>query len=87
MVTNLRIPKEDWLELKVLAAGLGISVNQYLNTLIDKYAVKHAMAPDVQPRKLKKKQSPWEALRQLSKTVKKEPSGELSEDDKIIYET
>ncbi len=87
VITNLRVPDYNWLELKTLAAGQGISVNEYLNILIDKYAVKQAVAPDVQVGKVKRKNI-WAALRDLSGTiVTNKPLGKLSEDDKIIYET
>lgn len=87
VTTNLRIPDYNWLELKTLAAGQGVSVNEYLNILIDKYAVKQAVAPDVQVGKAKRKNI-WAALRDLSgMAAANKPLDELSEDDKIIYET
>ena len=87
VTTNLRIPDYNLLELKTLAAGQGVSVNEYINRLINEYAIKHVMAPDIKIRKLRKEKSVWEALRNLSKSVKKEPLGELSDDEKAIYET
>lgn len=87
VITNLRVPDYSWLELKTLAAGQGISVNEYLNILIDKYAVKQAVAPDVQAGKIKRKNI-WAALRDLSRMASTNKSiDKLSEDDKIIYET
>lgn len=87
VVTNLRVPEYNWLELKAIAAGEGVSINEYLNMLIDKYAVKQAVAPDVQVRKAKRKNI-WAALRDLSEmAVVNKSTDELSEDDKVIYET
>ena len=87
VITNLRVPDYNWLELKTLAASQGVSVNEYLNILIDKYAIKHAVAPDIQVGKGKKKNI-WAALRGLSEmAVTNKPLDELSEEDKIIYET
>ena len=91
VTTNLRIPDYNWLELKALAANQGISVNEYLNRLIDECAVKYAVAPDIVRVGKKKQRRPkniWEALLQLSKMKSKDKSlGPLSDEDKAIYET
>jgi hypothetical protein len=34
VTTNIRLPKSDWLQTKAIAAGLGMSLNQYATTVI-----------------------------------------------------
>lgn len=88
ITTNLRIPDYNWLELKTLAAGGGVSVNEFLNILINEYALKHVMAPDIKIKKSKKSKNIWAALRDLAQTPStNEPLGKLSEEDMVIYET
>lgn len=79
VVSNLRITRTDWLQLKVFAAEEGMSVNEYINFMIQDYAKRKQF-----PKKISKNRSIWD----LSKLAKmpNEPLGELSEDDKIIYD-
>ena len=34
VVTNLRIPKQQWIEIKVRSAELGISANEYIKKIL-----------------------------------------------------
>lgn len=78
VVTNLRIDKEDWLQVKTAAAELGMSVNQYVNFLIRDLT---------QKRQLLGLEKPEKSLKNLAKlaSVKNKPVGDLSKEDKIIY--
>jgi len=78
ITTNLRIDKSDWLQIKAMAAELGMSVNQYVNYLIRDSSVKRQMA--INPRK---KNSIWN-LSKLAKAANR-PISALSKEDKIIY--
>lgn len=82
IVTNLRIDKNDWLQVKTVAAELGMSVNEYINYLIRDLSAKLELTPPKNP----KKGATLLRLSEISKKFKPEPMGELSEDDKVIYE-
>lgn len=88
VTTNLRIPEDEWIAAKSLAAELGMSVNELTVKLLSEIAIKSVMAPDVTivGRKKKRKKNIWDELRNLSR-IKGEPLGPLSEDDKAVYET
>lgn len=82
IVTNLRIDENDWLQVKTVAAELGMSVNEYINYLIRDLSTKLELTPPKNP----KKGTALLRLSEISKKFKPEPMGELSEDDKVIYE-
>lgn len=84
VVTNLRIPQDTWHEVKSIAAQEGVSVNKYINQLIDITTTKRTLGKNLKKIRPPKK-SIFEALRELAK-IPNEPFGELSEDDKFIYE-
>lgn len=88
VVTNLRIPREDWLEVKHAAGELGMSTNSYLNHLIKESSLKRQLGVPLSQKKkqITDKKSFWNLWKELSKQ-KVEPIGEMKEDDKIIYET
>lgn len=77
VITNLRINKNDWLQLKTMAAELGMSANEYINFLIEDFSKKRTF-----PSKIKSSSSFWD-LSRFSKIIDK-PMG-MSKDDKIIY--
>lgn len=80
IVTNLRIDETDWLRIKAMAAEAGLSVNEYINSLIKTISTKIELALD--QKELKEEKSIWD-LPKLAK-IKDKPMG-ASEDDKIIY--
>lgn len=86
IVTNLRIDKDDWLQLKAMAAELGMSVNEYINFLAQNAVSKAQFG---YPKKfkidMKKRKSIYDLLPSLLKEKQKKDAFELSEDDKIIY--
>lgn len=77
IVTNLRIDEQDWLQVKVMAAELGMSVNEYINYLITDLSIKRELIDDFD-------KAPIWQLSELHKKVKLAPMG-LSEEDEIIY--
>ena len=79
VVTNLRINRQDWLQLKAVAAELGMSVNEYVNYLIRDLSAKRELLPDI-------KHAPIWALGDITKRIKPTPMGKLSPDDTVIYE-
>lgn len=81
IVTNLRIDENDWLRIKAMAAEAGLSVNEYITSLIKTISTKIELALD-QKEFTEKAYSIWD-LPKLAK-IKDQPMG-LSEEDKIIY--
>lgn len=85
IVTNLRIPENDWFRVKAEAANLGVSVNTYMKQLIDAATIQQ-MIPDRRTGKKSKKshyQPLWDIIEKISKIPNKPM--DASEDDKIIY--
>lgn len=83
IVTNLRIDENDWLQVKTVAAELGMSVNEYINYLIQNTVSKAQFGYPKRTRIQRK--SIYDLLPALLKNKHKKESFELSEDDKIIY--
>ncbi|AKM78861.1 MAG: hypothetical protein UX85_C0004G0128 [Candidatus Beckwithbacteria bacterium GW2011_GWB1_47_15] len=79
VTTNLRIERADWLQIKTMAAELGMSVNKFINQLIRRVTTKEQLGVinDYQNASI------WEELPKLAK-IKNKP-GKLSADDEIIY--
>lgn len=46
VVTNLRICRTDWLQIKASAGELGMSVNKYVNFLIKSASLKRELAEE-----------------------------------------
>jgi len=87
IITNLRISKHDWLQLKAIAAELGMSVNEYVNYLIRDLSAKRELLPDMKStRNISRKAAPIWALGDIAKRIKPTPVGKLSPDDTVIYE-
>ena len=84
IVTNLRIDENDWLQVKTLAAELGMSFNEYTNYSLQNTISKAQFG---YPKKsvIKKRKSIYDLLPTLLKGKHPQKEFELSEDDKIIY--
>ena len=80
VTTNLRLPRQDWLMIKTLAAEEGKSFNEYMRKLAENMALSLTEESGVIR---KKKLSIWD-LRRAAKGIKSKPMG-ANEDDKIIY--
>jgi len=79
VVTNLRIDRNSWLQIKVMAAELGMSVNGYINHLIKDLTIRKELIGD-------RMRAPIWNLGKITEKIKPSPLGELSPDDKLIYE-
>jgi len=87
VITNLRISKHDWLQLKSVAAELGMSVNEYINYLIRDLSAKREFLPDMKTNQaISRKAAPIWELGDMAKKIKPTPMGQLSVDDTVIYE-
>lgn len=81
VVTNLRLPYADWLQVKTVAAEEGVSINEYIQSIITSLSNARQLVSDwVHPHK--KTVSIWD----LPKLAggKDKPMG-LSADDILIY--
>jgi hypothetical protein len=90
ITTNLRIPKEDWMNIKTTAGEKGISVNQYINNVLSQHMRRDQLGVDVMPTPLKysmkkKKYSIWD-LPKLATDVPNDTTDEFSDEDKAIYD-
>lgn len=81
IVTNLRIDKNLWLQIKSMAAAAGLSINEYIIQMVQEKSTRIELALDKKGSKLKTR-SIWD-LPKLAK-IKDQPMG-LSEEDEIIY--
>ncbi len=85
IVTNLRIPEDDWMRVKAAAANLGISANEYIKSLVDDSMRREFFAYTEKPSTPRKKTRFYESLwRVIEKPYKRKPM-EASEEDKAIY--
>ena len=81
IVTNLRVDKNLWLQIKSMAAAADLSVNEYIIRIIQEISVKKELALDKKGVAVKTR-SIWD-LPKLAK-IEDKPMG-LSEEDEIIY--
>ncbi len=87
IVTNLRMEKDDWLQIKILAAESGISINECINFLIKDLMVRRQLLTEVKKRIFSsRKDAPIWKLGDIAKKFKSSKKYALSEEDKIIYE-
>lgn len=85
IVTNLRIPEEDWMKVKAAAANSGMSANEYMKTIIDDATRREFFAYEEKSSAVRKKTRFYESLwRVIEKPYKRKPM-EASEEDKAIY--
>ena len=86
VITNLRINKHDWLQIKAVAAEMGMSANAYINYLIRDLSAKREFLPDMKSNQaISRKTAPIWALGDIAKRIKPSPMGKLSSDDAAIY--
>lgn len=78
VTTNLRLPRQDWLMIKTLAAEEGKSFNEYVKEMVI------ANALSIKKGKNEKKKLYMRNLEEVLKSMKDKPM-DLSDDDKIIY--
>lgn len=77
VVTNLRIDRDSWIQIKVMAAELGMSVNEYINYLIRSLSTRRLLEVDFRKER-------WPIWR-LGKIATKSRGKDLSLEDKTIY--
>ena len=85
VVTNLRVDKNLWLQVKQLASELEMSANEYINYVSQQAVSKAFLGNSKRPRKDVKRKSIYDVLISLSKRKHKDKPMGLSKEDKIIY--
>ncbi|KKS98212.1 MAG: hypothetical protein UV73_C0003G0154 [Candidatus Gottesmanbacteria bacterium GW2011_GWA2_43_14] len=81
IVTNLRIPEDEWLQVRSTAASQGISVNEYISRLIRTENVKSILGK----REIKSPPRGYEALIEFAKSKTMGKGLGASPDDMVIY--
>lgn len=78
VITNLRVDRDSWIQIKVMAAELGMSVNEYINYLIRDLSARRLLKVDFRRERL--------PIWRLGKIATKSRGKDLSSEDKIIYD-
>jgi len=82
VVSNIRFPEDEWLQLRAAASSMGMSVNEYMRYLFRTETIKSITGI----KKTSSKARGYEALEAfINRRYKRKPMG-ASEDDKIIYD-
>ena len=84
VVSNIRIPEEDWVLAKTAAAAKSMSVNAYIHELINAASTRDMVGTIKQKRRKRQSRKDFfQAILDISK-LPQHPMG-ASEEDKIIY--
>lgn len=85
VTTNLRLPYVDWIQVRALAAEARMSLNEYINYIIDMISKARGLAVRIErvPIKPLKRDPIWGWPESVVK-LKTSPMG-LSADDELIY--
>lgn len=79
VVTNIRLPQEDYRQIKAVASQLGMSINEYIHVTVKEGTKNRQIRP------AKKLKSVYEAFRELAMVkTKGKPMG-WSKEDEAIY--
>lgn len=84
VVTNLRLPYADWLQVKTVAAEQGLSVNEYINEAVAFVTKAKSLVANLFAYKKSTVNDPILDWPNLTKKIKIRPMG-LSADDILIY--
>ncbi len=83
VVTNLRMPQSEYLQIKSIAGELGMSVNEYMSFCAKDMTKRRMMMRKDMPKRKIRKETIFEAFERIAKMPNK-PMG-LSEEDEAIY--
>lgn len=82
IVSNIRVPEEDWLSFRAAAAGRGMSINEYIIYLGRLDSIKSITGTDAQT----SKKGGYDAMDKfLNRKITGKPMG-MSDEDKAIYD-
>lgn len=80
IVTNIRMPKEDWKQMKAIASELGMSLNEYMTIsgkIVSTYRTLFGYS--------KKSHDPYRAMWNIIRKKSTSKSQGLSQEDEAIY--
>ena len=81
VISNIRMPSDEWDKIRINAAEMGMSINEYIRFIINHISTKQELVP---PPKPNTGDYPiWKIYELFSK---KKKGKELSIEDKIIYD-
>jgi hypothetical protein len=80
ITTNIRLSQPDWLETKAISAQLGMSLNEYVTTVVVNANKSKAMTKTQQ-----KTDVIWN-LSEIAPPIDKYQPKKLNQDDELIYE-
>lgn len=83
VVTNLRMPYADYIQVKTAAAERNMSINEYVTFVMKHSTRKHMMKADRSPATVRQRRSLWRAMEKIA-TMKGKPMG-WSKEDEAIY--
>lgn len=83
VVTNLRMEEVNYLAVKALAGEAGMSVNEYVNTIVWEYSGKKQLGIKPEKKSRRNRKSFWDIYK-IMEGKTREGMG-ASEDDKLIY--
>ena len=86
VVTNLRMPADDWMRVKAAAANAGMSANKYIQYMFDEATKRDFFGITDLPTLPRKKTRFYESLWQIIEKPAKRKPMDASEEDKIIYD-
>lgn len=85
VTTNLRLPYVDWIQARALAAEARMSLNEYVNYMINMVSKAGGLAVSIERIPLKPlKRDPIWGWPDLAAKLKAKPMG-LSAEDELIY--
>ena len=87
VVTNLRIPHDDWLRVKSTAASLGMSINEYIQVVVDEASKRDFFAYREPFPKTTKKTRLYESLWNIIEHPSVKKPMNASSEDEDIYTT
>ncbi len=89
VVSNIRMPEDEWIQVKLMATEKRISMNEYIRQALEKVG-RWEMLGFSSRDKTKSEQKAKLSLSDLGRigrSAKNRKNLELSNDDKIIYDT
>lgn len=82
VVSNVRMPYDEWMKIRINAAEMDMSINEYIRFIINQVSIKRELIP---PMKTKKHEFPIWKMYELSSKYKKRKGKGISIEDEIIY--
>lgn len=83
IITNLRIPHDEWMQVKTIAGELGLSANTLIREAIKDYALQKMLG--IRPATKEPQATIWGEWKALATAKKETTKIKLSIEDEAIY--